>query len=445
MLSSFFGPEERRRDPEDGEWRTYAELQRACGGKYTEQEVKAYWETQCSKQGAEGDQQLYNVVADPLMTNEAAARREQERQSQSQRPYAAAGGYGGQGDARRRPPPPPESDDSMADRREQLYEEMAKARRHWTEVAARLLGPGDPDRKASVRNIMVFAPWLAFMWVLLLWVLLRHYSLDTCMVLTALLAIAAAAMVLLWIVGKRWGPVSLLVLGSLSFVAVCSGTVVGSTGWHAYWRQYWWMQTGSRSEGNSAGTPAMGLLDSTIIGFWDDATKRTINGTYVDSFRSAGYKDTHYYCVAPILSPMTEEGTYARVNFWAVGMDCCQRSSSFYCDDSRRADAGYGLVMLDDGFPCPDCHEQKFKAAVEKAEALHNLVSVPGAKMVRWVKNPIATELGMLWKAVLFILLSGIIAFCVLGLLGTVAWYYGIGKRTIFASPDEDARQKLLA
>mmetsp|Transcript_101834 Transcript_101834/g.296930 ORF Transcript_101834/g.296930 Transcript_101834/m.296930 type:complete len:464 (+) Transcript_101834:181-1572(+) len=463
-MLSFMGPEERRRDPEDGQWRTFKELQRECRGKYSEQEVRAYWERQCARQeDMDGDTVMHNVVNDPFMTaavqpGEQPGRSPQPGQSQqlgqSQDRFMMQGANAGRRPSGR----PPNAGNAintgssdgqmegrMSSRKEELYEEMAKARRHWTEVACRLLGPGDLDRKASVRNILILAPWLVFMWVLLVWVLLRHYSTDTSAVLTALLAIAAAAMILLWMMGKRWGPVSLLVLGMLSLLAVCSGTVVGALGWHTYWRQYWWLQTGTRTEGNTAATSAAGLIDSAIIGFWDDGAKRTIQGTYVDNFRSAGYKDDHFYCVAPILSPETADGTFARVNFWAVGIDCCQLTGSFYCDDSRKASAGYGVVMLDEGFPCPDCHEHKFRAAIQKAEALHGLVSVPNAVLVRWVQNPMATEFGMLWKAVLFIITSGIFAFLVFGLLGWIMWYYGIGKRAIFEGSDDGARQKLLA
>mmetsp|Transcript_35287 Transcript_35287/g.109934 ORF Transcript_35287/g.109934 Transcript_35287/m.109934 type:complete len:461 (+) Transcript_35287:171-1553(+) len=460
MLSSFFGPEERRRDPEDGQWRTYRELQEACKGKYSEQEIRAYWENQC-KAGAPGagpadGQPLINVVNDPFMTT-AAQRREDVR---TQNPFTSPIGEGEpenvqrdpfltQAQARHRPAEgPPDrfgTGGSLAVRREQLYDEMMQARKHWTEVAAKLLGPGDTDRKTSVRNILILAPWLVFMWELLVWLLLRHYSPDSCTVLTVLLAIASCVLVVLWTFGKRFGPVSLLPLGALCLVAVVSATLLGDVGWHGYWRQYWWLQTGNRNEHNSASTPAAGMIDSAVIGFWDEAKKRTMNGTYVDYLKGAGYKDKHYYCVAPILSPTTAEGTIVRVNFWAVGMDCCQRSGSFHCDDSRRADAGYGVAMLDDGFPCPDCHEQKFKAAINKAEALHNLVSTKGAVMVRWVRSPSSTGMHMLLQAILFIVVSGFVAFFVLAFLGSVCWYYGVGKRSLFEGFDEGTRQKLLA
>uniref|UniRef100_A0A7S4Q8H5 Uncharacterized protein n=1 Tax=Alexandrium monilatum TaxID=311494 RepID=A0A7S4Q8H5_9DINO len=476
MLSSFFGSEERRLDPADGQIRTYRELQQAAQGKYPEREIRIYWDTECKRVGPEGGEHpMYNVVNDPFMT-EVAQRREGE---QSQSPFQAGDDFAQSTDVRRdpfltqQPRQQPASQQGPEQsgrfpsagqglgqsdrfpsagqaqgahrRREQLYEEVVKARRHWTEVATRLMGPGDLDRKVPVRNILTLAPWLLFMWVLLVWLLLRHFSADTCAVLTALLTIATGTMIALWMMGKRWGPVSLLTLGMLCLLAICSGTIVGGIGWHAYWRQYWWLQTGTRPQRQSAATSAGGMIDAATIGFWNSDTKRTVDGTYVDNLKSAGFKDTHYYCVAPVLSPSTDAGTNARVNFWAVGIDCCQRSGSFFCDDSRRADAGYGIVMIGDGYPCPDCNMEKFRAAIAKAEALHNLVSMPDAVMLRWVGNPRATELGMLWKALLFILLSGILSFLVFGALGWVAWYYGVGTRAFMGSLEEGVRQKLLA
>mmetsp|Transcript_16170 Transcript_16170/g.37879 ORF Transcript_16170/g.37879 Transcript_16170/m.37879 type:complete len:492 (-) Transcript_16170:125-1600(-) len=491
MFSSS-GPEEKRRDPEDGQFRTYAELQQACADKFTEEEIKQYWETQCVAQQVVDARAEHNVAVDPFMTR--TQQQEGGRTNLGRNPFMTGGAavqttntqrdpfmtrpedrpvQSAPGameeqllDVRRdpfmtrlpdqRPAWRPDGQphwrpvDSMEgpSRREQFEEVALKVRRHWTEVVCRLLGPGDPDRRPSIRNILVLAPWLLFMWVLLLWILLRHYSADTSAMLTGILLAASATLVVLWYMGKRWGPVSFLALGSLCLIAVLAGTTVGQLGWIRYWRQYWWLQTGARTEGNSAATPAGSQVDSAIIGFWDDHFQRTVHGTYVDDLKSAGFKDEYYYCVAPVLSPQSAESTFIRVNYWAVGINCCQRSGSFFCDDSRSYDAGYGIVMLDEGLPCPNCHQREFKAAVSKAEALHGLVSAPGARFIRWVRNPMATEMAMLWKALLFLLVSGLLAFCVFWTLGSLAWYYGMGKRHVVDSVfegSETARRKGLA
>mmetsp|Transcript_100371 Transcript_100371/g.323960 ORF Transcript_100371/g.323960 Transcript_100371/m.323960 type:complete len:493 (-) Transcript_100371:242-1720(-) len=492
-MLSLFGqrPEERRRDPEDGEFRTLRELQQTCAGKYSEQEIQHYWETQCKPiEGAESPRgngeepelaTMHSVVNDPFMTHATPREREVDVRSN---PFLTGAFLQGQNESvsvkddpfltgraaasaalredafmthsQAAPPHGPElsgrEDNCPSSQQQALsaaYGAAVQAKKDWTEVVCRLLGPGDAGRRPSARNVLVLAPWLLYMWIVLLWLLLRHYSRDTCIALTALLFAAAAALVVTWCMGKRWGPVSLLVLGVLCLLAVGSGTCVGQLGWHRFWRQYWWLQTGARTEFNSATTPAGAQVDSVVVGFWDGDAAHTVNGTYVDDLRSAGFKDVHYYCVAPVVSPDTSEGSLVRVNYWAVGIDCCQRSGSFFCDDSRSYDGGYGVVMLDGGFPCPDCDQEKFRHAVSKAEAVHGLVSAPGALFVRWVRSPSSVEVGVLCRAVAFLLLSGSLGFLAFLTLGSAAWYYGIGTQTLFGglieSFDEGLRQKLLA
>mmetsp|Transcript_142885 Transcript_142885/g.398077 ORF Transcript_142885/g.398077 Transcript_142885/m.398077 type:complete len:467 (+) Transcript_142885:186-1586(+) len=454
---------EKRRDPEDGQFRTYEELQQLCEGKYSEEEIRDYWEQQCKEEPVEvqDEREQHNVANDPFMTRPTGG--EQERGTDTQnafltgdfrplvnvqrdpfmtQPQRASRSRSSQDNVRR----PPSQDDVPHSRREEIYEAAKKAKRHWTDVACRLLGPGDLDRRRSVRNMLVLAPWLLFMWVLLVWLLLRHYSGDMCALITAILMATSLSLVALWSRGMRWGSVSLLGLGLLCLLATVSATVVGHIGWVRYWRQYWWLQTGARTERNSAASPAGGQSDTAVIGFWDDKLEQTVGGTYVDSDRSAGYKDEHFYCVAPVLSPVSAEGTLIRVNYWAIGVDCCQLSGSFLCDDSRRYDSGYGIVLLEEGYPCPGCNAEKFASAVRKAESTHGLVSAPGAIFVRWVRSPTVAVLGILWQALLFIALSGLIAFCVIGTLGSAAWYYGFGKRRMYGSLEdfEEGVQKRL-
>lgn len=499
MFSSLFGPEEKRRDPEDGQFRTFKELQKACAGKYSPQEVKVYWDTQMARmEDVEGQRVLADVASDPFLTHAAQGRAEMTQiaggksagrsgasasmggaqsmlsggsrqrggrgRADDPAPYGSTGynsqeggfpgGYGGAGSGEFNPYAAgtyssegsnQKLRDEIARRRGKLQEGLVRARRHWTEVFARLVGPGDQDRKVTARNILVLAPWILFMWTMLLWLLLRHYSADAAALLTSFLVIGVGFVLAVGLMGKQFGPVPLTTISILCLLAVAAGTVIGGVGWHAYWRQYWWLQTGTRSANTSAATSAAGVVDAAVLDFWDAKGGHTNAGTFVDNSRSAGYKDKHFYCVAPILSPATAEATLARVNFWAVGLDCCQSVSGFHCDDSRIAEGGHGIVMLDDGFPCPDCNSGHFKRAIEKAEALHGLVSAPGALMVRWVKNPIATELGMLWKAVLFILTCGLLTLAVFAALGTTAWYYGVGKNFDPCAAIASARQKLLA
>lgn len=291
------------------------------------------------------------------------------------------------------------------------------------DLLLRVLGPGDASRKAVARKIFVFAPWMVFLWVFFLWVVLQHVSFLGCICLTGLLTMAFWAMILVWHTGKRWGPVSFLSLGLLCLVATGAGMAAGLIGWQHYWRQYWWIHTGHDFSGTRADTPAGSRMDAAVLHFSREA------GDAVDNVRSAGYKDDHFYCVAPILSPETAGSAHAIVNYWAVGMDCCQQTGSFTCDDSRDYRAEQAVVMLKEGFPCPGCDRERFKKAVIKAEAVHGLVSAPGALYVRWVQAPAQVSSALLQTGLEAALLSAAVSFIGFWLLGGAVWYYGLGKR----------------
>lgn len=311
---------------------------------------------------------------------------------------------------------------------------------HWLETVKRIMGPGDPDRKLGVRNVLILGPWLIFVWVLLLQIVLRHFAPDLCWMLIGLLFLAAAWMLITWNSGKRWGQVNLLSLGLMSLLAVSLGAYLGDLGWNTNWRQYWWMQTGEWFDSVSASTPAGASVDAAVLQFRYSSTDDLhINETAVDDLRSVGYKDTDFFCVAPILNPRESDATLIRVNYWAIGINCCQEYGSFTCDDSRVMDGGYGVVMLNGGYPCPDCNDHQFRMAVVKAESTYGLVSAPSALFVRWVSNPYSLRRSALLGGIFFIVLSTIFAAALFTLLGTILWYYGVGKRSLF--PEQDSQE----
>lgn len=424
---------ERRLDPEDHQLRTYQELEAVCAGTYSPAEIRHYWDTTCV--AVEGDN-VHNVANDPFMTHTrprprppVVAAEGQQLTNVAEDPFLTHSRPQGQTvrpQAPVQPPPPPPAVP-------------------WGDAAMAVLGPGDPDRKQAASTIMVFGPWLLFTWVMLLWLILQHYSTQMCGFLTLLSLVASAGMLAMWNAGKRWGPVSLLALGSLCMLATVGGTAVGRVGWNRYWRQYWWMQTGHRFKDTTASTPAGARVDAAFLDFFESPQSEGVraNNTAVEDLMSAGYKDDHFYCAAPVLSTDTAIGGLIRVNYWAVGIDCCRSVGSFSCEDSRDYRGGYGVVMLDGGFPCPGCNAANFKAAVAKAEAVHGLFSAPGALLIRWVRDPAAAESGVMWQSVLFLILSSMLGFLLFLTLGSLAWYYGVGKRGVVIGSLADARLPL--
>ena len=61
--------------------------------------------------------------------------------------------------------------------------------------------------------------------------------------------------------------------------------------------------------------------------------------TKVDTSKTVGYRAKHVYCVAPIMDYATTV-----IQYWAVGVDCCQGRGQFACGDV--VDVKVGMVFF---------------------------------------------------------------------------------------------------
>jgi len=303
------------------------------------------------------------------------------------------------------------------------WEEMCEKRSQmWIQV----MGYGDPERDQQDGLILVLWPWFVFMWVLLMWLILRHFSMVANIALTSFVVATCFLMVLLWCFGRRSHRVPLITLGTLCLFGAIAGIYVGVSGWDWYWRQYWWMSTGAHIGNSTASSPGASRIDASVIGFGNGRLGHS--PTSVDYTRSAGYRDGHVYCAAPILEPDLVSSGLTKVNFWALGVDCCDDVGGFTCDDSRMYQGSYGVVLLEGGFPCPTCNTKMMMAAVAKAESTHRLTSSKSPQFVRWVRDPNKIHQRYFIHAIAFLLVAATIAFFVFLFLGSLAWYHGIGK-----------------
>mmetsp|Transcript_135689 Transcript_135689/g.377965 ORF Transcript_135689/g.377965 Transcript_135689/m.377965 type:complete len:352 (-) Transcript_135689:90-1145(-) len=126
-----------------------------------------------------------------------------------------------------------------------------------------------------------------------------------------------------------------------------------------------------------------GLLDAGMFTFSSD--------TYVDPTRSVGYQVHGRYCVAPILSRNTAtiatHGPLPVANFWAVGVDCCQRRGLFECGPVWDESAHAGLRVLD-ASPLQDKELPRYLTAVRQAAAAYGLNVPEDAILVKWTQSP---------------------------------------------------------
>lgn len=309
-----------------------------------------------------------------------------------------------------------------------------KARTTIDVAVRRVLGVGDQSRKLSGLLVLVWAPWMLFFLMMLVWVYFRRHDLNACILFTIGVSMPSVVSILL---GRAtWKGISLGALGIMMCWAITVGVIFGTAAWRwGGWRQYWWMDTGRVYSRTSASTPALATSDAALIGFRVDDSDPwggNVNGSAVDHARSAGYRGgKRIYCAAPVLDrSVAGIAGPVRVNYWAIGVDCCANVGSFACDDSREALGGFGVVMLEGllGPQCEGCTAEAFRPAVEKAEAIHGFVSAPGALYVRWVQHPGSLKwhyFGRGW-AVLFA--SCVVGFGAIALPGVLIWYYGLGK-----------------
>lgn len=419
---------ERRIDPEDGKARTFDELVQHYKSVYTFHEVQQYWDNRCRQ----------DIPTDPFLTSlqqpgpEFKLRPDHEPPTEpasqvnlgpvklSEDPFLAAS-FNQQA---KHPP---------ALHQVNQPEVGTKDSQHWSETISTCLGAGDVNRQPRARTTLIMVPIFLFIWELLVWSLVSHISRNGCWLIMITLFIVSAAAIGMWFQGIRWGPVSLAALGVLCMLAIAGGTALGQRGWDQLWRQFFWMNTGNQLVPTFAGTAAAARSDAATLTFGSAAG--SLDHSSVDASRSVGFKDTNLFCVAPVLSPDTAGADFPRVNFWAVGMDCCTKSGVFDCDASRDYDAMQAVVQLGGGYPCPSCNVETFQKAIAKAEATYGLVSAPDALLIRWVTNTNKVKFQAAGWAIGYLLLCSLMGSGFLFILGWMSWYYGLGKRAPSGNP----------
>jgi len=141
--------------------------------------------------------------------------------------------------------------------------------------------------------------------------------------------------------------------------------------------------------------PGKSLPDAAYIEFVGNAT---IDFENAMSYQSLDSGHTTF-CVAPVKSAQST----GRHDFWAIGVDCCDMSATgkarFQCYDAGEPDVKAGWVLptqygdalystLGRYVSPSESRRDLFTKAVEKAEAVHGIVS-PGDKAVflRWTKT----------------------------------------------------------
>ncbi|CAD7970344.1 unnamed protein product [Amoebophrya sp. A120] len=130
---------------------------------------------------------------------------------------------------------------------------------------------------------------------------------------------------------------------------------------------------------------------------WADAGKLQFReGSRVDGSRAIAYQpigEPSTYCVAPVQFQSVEPT--AKVEYWAVGVDCCKSANVFSCEDSSLFDAKSAYVLqpfhyMDNIlFRAPPIRKyDRFLEAVKMSELKFGLTSSDTPLLLRWKKDP---------------------------------------------------------
>lgn len=179
------------------------------------------------------------------------------------------------------------------------------------------------------------------------------------------------------------GGRSAVSLGVLCAFAIVLGVLGGLHNYGNHMEQYWLYEEAREYHNVLPSEPAAAHADAGKITFAEAAR--------IDTTKAVGYKAASTYCVAPILDPSSSN----RVEFWAVGLDCCAPRGEFNCDDATKegTEAAHGgLVVFNTGSGSLATseyrHYEYFSKAVKESEAANDLVSSAEPIFVRWVKDP---------------------------------------------------------
>lgn len=288
--------------------------------------------------------------------------------------------------------------------------------------------PADGRNKGDML-LLILAPLVCF--IILTWLgwVIRHFSAPTWIFLCCAVFFASVGFMVMGLTSHKSSKTPWFSLGSLILIAVALAAWACNSAWEDSWRQWWWIHTGIRT-GATASKAAESVSDAAVLNF--DTVKAGEQWTSVDASRAAGFRDGDIYCAAPILDPEVASGSIMRVNYWAIGINCCDDFGSFTCDNAREYTGGTGVVMKGGGMPCHGCHADQFRLAAAKAAGVNNMVSAPGAVYVRFVSETSSIEHYYLARTMFSFVWTLLLGLGIIGFLGFLCNYKGWGKPGAF-------------
>jgi len=208
--------------------------------------------------------------------------------------------------------------------------------------------------------------------------------------LTFTLTVVKSYLIANLVIAKRW----LHWLGPLLGVGACAGMLAGLYVYYGHLVYYYSYQGLDRHFNVPPSANALAYEDSGMLVFPED--------TRVDMTRAVGYQSPEAgakLCIAPVVDAVMAPTD--PVNFFAIGVDCCDWRADFGCDDANKADAHSAVLHLElsrivtplMAWATEDTKlHDGFQAALRMDQAAFNLVLANSTRFLRFARDPDAMQ-----------------------------------------------------
>lgn len=249
-----------------------------------------------------------------------------------------------------------------------------------------------------VAVVAMLLPWFVFVLAGLIFILcFHHLPVLVLLMVVSFIAVCFQSSALSWVDRRRDRAHAI----ALCALAACTGTMAGgfvhSGGVHDYWA---FNKKGHYTNAKTS-TLADAFRDASMIAFAGDAQP--------NSERSAGYRGPggQIYCVAPILARNPATVGEDTIQYWAAGMDCCDKGRGAYtCDDVDVPGVHHGLVIYNKTNPFSDAlglprAVDHYLEAARIASARYPNLAPPAEEPIflRWISDLEAGRHNLWWGA----------------------------------------------
>jgi len=140
-------------------------------------------------------------------------------------------------------------------------------------------------------------------------------------------------------------------------------------------------------------------------------------------------------------APVLCKNTPTRVEYWAIGTDCCDQRKNFHCDGGADLDAHSGVLVRATGDEEIGGDRHQFFSAISQAVAAHDLPAPERPVLIRWGKDPGALQDDWSRAAITMVLLTAILGFLVMMSIGIGSfWFLKITQKN--AEVEREARRQ---